>query len=523
MSTAEQKIAIHLDEHTVGSAAALVSAWDGVIAAAGFESAPITFQADVLTRAAIGLQWQAATDHSTRGLDRGLAYCRRAVGLIAPDDERVSYFLFVCATLLLTRHFRTGAGEDLDASVAMMEQAVSLGSTHPRYGPLADKGAAGALFVRFDKYGVQDDLDRAVTLARRAVDKAQASGSLRLSLYLGTLGEILYHRFGVLGTIDDLQQAIQAKERQRSLPDLLHSREAVDAGLGSMLLARWAILNDRADLDRAVLLLSAMSERDEAGPGDHSVLGNALMQRYELTDERDDLLAAVREHEAAVTMTSAKDWRLADRHNNAGNSRLSMYRRHGDAHDHQRAVSHYRLAAERSPADSPLRVTYLLNLGSALSTPGDAYSEEGARDAFRRACLEGRRLGTDMALRASREWGMWAASRQEWEEAVEAFAAGLDAIDLLLRRQLLRVEKEAWLRTATGLTTEAALALAITGRTAEAATCIERGRARLLSETLERDHADLRDLSRNGHDELAVSYRAASEKLRAASSIELVH
>ena len=73
----------HLDEHTVGSAAALVSAWDGVIAAAGFESAPITFQADVLTRAAIGLQWQAATDHSTRGLDRGLAYCRRAVGLIA--------------------------------------------------------------------------------------------------------------------------------------------------------------------------------------------------------------------------------------------------------------------------------------------------------------------------------------------------------------------------------------------------------------------------------------------------------
>ena len=33
-----------------------------------------------------------------------------------------------------------------------------------------------------------------------------------------------------------------------------------------MLLARWAILNDRADLDRAVLLLSAMSERDEAGP-----------------------------------------------------------------------------------------------------------------------------------------------------------------------------------------------------------------------------------------------------------------
>ena len=68
-----------------------------------------------------------------------------------------------------------------------------------------------------------------------------------------------------------------------------------------------------------------------------------------------------------------------------------------------------------------------------------------------------------------------------------------------------------------GLTTEAALALAITGRTAEAATCIERGRGRLLSETLERDHADLRDLVATG----TTNLLSAIDCIREATSSEL--
>ena len=43
--------------------------------------------------------------------------------------------------------------------------------------------------------------------------------------------------------------------------------------------------------------------------------GKCTDAKVRTNGERDDLLAAVREHEAAVTMTSAKDWRLADRRN----------------------------------------------------------------------------------------------------------------------------------------------------------------------------------------------------------------
>lgn len=69
------------------------------------------------------------------------------------------------------------------------------------------------------------------------------------------------------------------------------------------------------------------------------------------------------------------------------------------------------------------------------------------------------------------------------------------------------------LRLAATLHTRAARALAGSGSAREAAIAMERGRAVLLSEVLERDRADLHRLRETGYRELADRHRRAALQL----------
>ena len=81
----------------------------------------------------------------------------------------------------------------------------------------------------------------------------------------------------------------------------------------------------------------------------------------------------------------------------------------------------------------------------------------------------------------------------------------------LLARQLERAQKEIWLRDLRGISGSAAYALAKLAHYADAAATMERGRARLLFEALQRNRRDLEQLPARGHDELYRRYREIVE------------
>ena len=114
---------------------------------------------------------------------------------------------------------------------------------------------------------------------------------------------------------------------------------------------------------------------------------------------------------------------------------------------------------------------------------------------------------------AARNWGRWASARRSWTEAAEAYHAAMDLTDRLFRTQLFRSHKEAWLREAKALPAHAAYALARSGDASGAVQALERGRALLLSESLQRDRANLDHLMDLGHQDLAESYRQAADRV----------
>ena len=72
--------------------------------------------------------------------------------------------------------------------------------------------------------------------------------------------------------------------------------------------------------------------------------------------------------------------------------------------------------------------------------------------AYQRACVQGLNSSPEMTLTSSRNWGAWALERVAWEEATQAYSYGMQAIESLVRIQLLRASKEAWLREARSYT-----------------------------------------------------------------------
>ena len=115
-------------------------------------------------------------------------------------------------------------------------------------------------------------------------------------------------------------------------------------------------------------------------------------------------------------------------------------------------------------------------------------------------------------LLAARNWGRLAFRRKQWVETAEAYRYGLTTGRQLLARQLQRVHKESWLRDLQEMSGSAAYALAKLAQFEDAAAMMERGRARLLAEVLQRRRRDLEQLTARGHEELHRRYLEIVER-----------
>jgi tetratricopeptide (TPR) repeat protein len=119
----------------------------------------------------------------------------------------------------------------------------------------------------------------------------------------------------------------------------------------------------------------------------------------------------------------------------------------------------------------------------------------------------------DNCRKTARLLGNLYADNQYWAEAIEAYKMALEATEILYQASLSRSSQEAELGETGDLFRRAAYAKARAGNLEMAVVTAEVGRARRLSETLERDRADLTALG-NTVPEPYQQYQQAAEALR---------
>jgi hypothetical protein len=238
----------------------------------------------------------------------------------------------------------------------------------------------------------------------------------------------------------------------------------------------------------------------------------------------DALDSAIDAYERAVQRAEG------DRHRpgflgNLANAYRHRFRRAHDPGDLDAAVDAYAAALELETmievyeqevvgsTASPLIAPALANLARSLlqrDGPGDHARADALLDRIA-ASLEA--TDPESALFAAREWAEADAGHGRWDRAAEAYQLAQDAADELFRVQIGRRHREARLTPSGSLGARAALACVRAVRPRMAALALERSRAQLLSDALERDRLDLDALRGLGRQDLVERYQDATAAL----------
>jgi CHAT domain-containing protein/tetratricopeptide (TPR) repeat protein len=181
----------------------------------------------------------------------------------------------------------------------------------------------------------------------------------------------------------------------------------------------------------------------------------------------------------------------------ASNLAVVLDARYDQSHqlsDLEKAIGILRRIIQEAP-DSPHLPGMHQNLGNALRSRSTHVGSDAdllaARDAYRSACQRGLEVSPEAALHSARSWGAWAADRQAWEEAAEAYRYGLAATERMYSSQLLHRNRLSAQLASGGVHVHAAYALLKIGDARGAAVALETARARWLSLVQARERADL--------------------------------
>lgn len=500
---------------------AAVTAWQRVLGSPAFLEASVDLRAVLLHRNAVAFARRYEATGDVEDIEAAICSWERGLDPLPADSPYRPLYLHSLSRGLEIRFRCTSDVSDLHRALAASEEALQLTpmSFIDRPGYLY---RVGTCYRRLYEYaGDKGHLSHAITAHQDAIDAA-AEDSDELPEYHNALGAALCTRFKHSGDVEDLRrgidvfrQAAQASTAGWSAPpSCLHN-------LGNALLIHYRHAQETSDLDEAVDALRRAVEltpqTSQNLPTHLASLGNALSERYALTGDRDDLVQAIAACEKAVHVAPAGAPERAILLSNLGKVLNDQYLLTGDRQALQRTVSLSEEAMRIVPAQSPWRSTCLHGLGISLkhlyqdSKDPDYLVEAVA--AFEGSCRAGLEQAPEVTLESCRDWGGWAMQRQAWGEAVRAYKYGMDAVERLYQAQLLRRSKESWLRRVQGLYCQSSLALTLNGDVCGAAVALERGRARMLSEALERHRADLRRLCIEGRKDLYERYVNACERV----------
>ena len=328
--------------------------------------------------------------------EAGLTRCAEAAALVADADPLAADVQTLWGQLLQGKAEYAGDPRDLEAAIQHLESAVERAERTNGDLPHARTGLARAVGLRGVWENRGSDLKRSSDLLQEAIDGTPADHvALRLSRR-ASRAIARARRYQWTKDPGDLDDAVADFE------DIVtHERPGpLDRANLAVCLVQRADTSRAtpADLDRAIDLLSELvaepSDRGEERAGLLAALADALLDRAEWKDSREDLASAKRTAAEAVSESGETSSLLAHRLSVLGEAELAAFNAGGVESDRQAAQN-----------------TYAAAFASATSPP---------RDRIHAALL----------------WGHTAALGSRWAQALEAHDHGNRLIPLLLTPDL---------------------------------------------------------------------------------------
>ncbi|KIM25050.1 hypothetical protein M408DRAFT_26459, partial [Serendipita vermifera MAFF 305830] len=226
--------------------------------------------------------------------------------------------------------------------------------------------------LRFERHGIVEDLERAISLNQAAVDLTP-DGHPGKPVILGGLGKSIQSRFEWFEDIGDLERAILIKQAAANLmPNGHPDKPGWLNNLGNSVRLRFERLRDVKDLERAISIYQAAvdltPDRHPDKPSWLNSLGSSVQSRFERLKDFKDLERSISFQQAAVDLTSDDHPDKPDWLNNLGISLHLRFQNFGDIRDLEKAISLSQAAIDLTPDGHPDKPARLNNLGRSIQS-----------------------------------------------------------------------------------------------------------------------------------------------------------
>ena len=453
-----------------------------------------------------------------RDLERAAEVLDEAARLAVDDPGERARRLNNLGIALSECYLRDGQAGQLKHAVAAYEQAVALTAAGSPDRPARLANLGTGLAERYTSGGDPGDLDRAVDLMAQAVAAVSPETSPDLGDWLENLGLVLRDRYLRDGDLADLDLAVArlAAAAGMTSADVAARPGQLDQ-LATTLRLRALRRGDPGELRHAVDLHREAARLATDAPERSVVLNNlggTLRTWAGAADDQQALREAVRAYRDALGGAQAAERGAVL--TNLGAALLDSYDRTGERRDLDEAIEALAQSVAMTGPVSPERPARLNNLANGLrrryERDGRAADAEEVTAAYRAGQRLGLQVATEAALRCGLNWGGWSLRQQTWAQAHEAYDAARTAADRLLRQQLARRDVETWLSAVGDMPAQAAYARCRTDELSPAAVWLEWGRARVLSDVLDRSRLTRLAVSQPA---LVGRYRQAAARLNA--------
>jgi CHAT domain-containing protein/tetratricopeptide (TPR) repeat protein len=499
-------------------------------------------------------------------LEAAIKAYQQAVNLSHYNLLEVPTFLSNLATGIKKRYDRIGDMKDLDSVIETYQQAVKLTPDNAPDMPNHVNNLGIGLSARYKRIGEVKDLEAAIEAYQQAVNMTQKNAPV-MPVYLTNLGSGLLEHYLHIGDMRNLETAIEVYQEAVSLTPSdspnIHNRIN---NLGTGFSYRYARTGEIGDLESAIKTflqaVELISDNSPERPRYLNNLGEVLRDYYVRTEEVEYLETAIEAFSRAVLLTPDNAPIMPSLLNSLGTGLRDYYTCTGDIQTLEEAIGIFQKAVNLIQADNSLEMSrHLNNLGTGLSyhyectgeikyleeaieiyqkslalIPDDSPKEAGCINNLATALYchylhtedttnlktaiqlfqQGAEIGLNNAvqdgLNNALNWLNNAFICHSWIEVKQAYNYAYKASEKLFQIQLLREHKESWLKDTQGLAAKSTYALAKNNKLQQAVVALESGLARLLSEALARDRADLEQLKTTGHADLYDRYQQTVEK-----------
>jgi CHAT domain-containing protein len=501
----------------------------------------------VVTHEEFPIEWAAAQKNlgnayseriegdTADNLEQALAACQQALRVYLPEEFPVDWATTQINLGTAYRNLMQGdRTENLEWAITAYQQAIPVITREkfPIEWATLQSGMGNAYYFRLQGDRAEN-LEQAIALYQQALEVfTHQEFTIQWAMIQNNLSNAYTER--IRGDrSENLEQAIEAS--QQALQVLTHQEFSTEwskaqNNLGNAYSDR--LRGDRAEnLERAIeayyqaLRVRTCEKFPIQWASTENNLGTAYRERIR-GDRAENLEQAIDAYQKALQVYTHEqfqvEWAMVQ--NNLGNAYSD--RLQGNLADNlELAINAYQKALqvytrEQFPVDWAMTQNNLGNVYSKQFRSASPNKLELAIAAYQQALqVYTPELLPNSCRGTARSLGNLYAAHHCWTEAVAAYKQAIQATELLYQASILRSSQEVELVETDNLFRQAAFAQAKANDLQAAVVTLERGRARGLSETLERDRADLTQLATLSPDGYQ-QYQTAVEALRQLESEE---